>query len=284
METYLIRTVPGVPPIRFLYIKQRHSTDNWRNEINTACCKLNFFVEAYSHIIIEGSAYTIQGGDVLLYRPHEAHYGNIPYPQMIEYFEFLFPAESLEPLCGGRELTALFAARAPGDPVQMRPSDAERDRLRDLCFHLRDVLREDAHANVAALALFLEILREVCLCGTRKSTVRETSFYPAPLLAALNYTNLHFAEPVCNAEVAAAAGVSASYLNRIFRRYLHCSPHDYLLSCRISHAQKLLAEGTSVTEACFAAGFPSSSAFSTVFKRVTGTLPSKYLQERGGRR
>ena len=251
METYLIRTVPGVPPIRFLYIKQRHSTDNWRNEINTACCKLNFFVEAYSHIIIEGSAYTIQGGDVLLYRPHEAHYGNIPYPQMIEYFEFLFPAESLEPLC---------------------------------CFRLRDVLREEAHSNVAALALFLEILREVCLCGTRKSTVRETSFYPAPLLAALNYTNRHFAEPVCNADVAAAAGVSASYLNRIFRLYLHCSPHDYLLSCRISHAQKLLAEGASVTEACFAAGFPSSSAFSTVFKRVTGTLPSKYLQERGGKR
>lgn len=55
------------------------------------------------------------------------------------------------------------------------------------------------------------------------------------------------------------------------------TPHQYLTARRLQHAARLLRQPeTSVTEICFAAGFESLGAFSTLFRRHTGLSPDAY--------
>jgi len=104
-----------------------HSVNSWRSEVNLSQCKINLFVEGHSYIIINGKSHVANAGDILLYRPHDIHYGDIPYEQMIEYFELLFEPAALACLTGGDALVRLFAERVPEQqPIVLLRPDAER--------------------------------------------------------------------------------------------------------------------------------------------------------------
>ena len=79
------------------------------------------------------------------------------------------------------------------------------------------------------------------------------------------------------ADIAASANISQSECCRLFRRILHQSPNEYVISCRISKSLGLLAEGRlSMTEIAGLCGFQSSSYFSETFKKVIGMSPRDY--------
>jgi AraC family transcriptional regulator, regulatory protein of adaptative response / DNA-3-methyladenine glycosylase II len=78
------------------------------------------------------------------------------------------------------------------------------------------------------------------------------------------------------AALAAASGVGATRLTEIFRRHHHTTPGAFLLRERIRGATALLAAGSGVAEAGFAAGFDSLSTFHHNFRRRTGISPGAY--------
>lgn len=101
--------------------------------------------------------------------------------------------------------------------------------------------------------------------------------FPIQLRKALNLIELRFAEQIEVAEIADAAGMSASHLHLLFRRHLGSSPTQRLIDRRLHSAQGLLGAGTmTVKEVCFASGFRDFSYFCALFKRRTGTTPSNY--------
>lgn len=77
-------------------------------------------------------------------------------------------------------------------------------------------------------------------------------------------------------ELAGAVGLSRAHLARQFARTFGVPPHQYLLRLRLALAKEALAIGTSVTEACLAAGFESVGTFSTTFRRRTGLSPRQW--------
>ena len=86
-------------------------------------------------------------------------------------------------------------------------------------------------------------------------------------------------EPARFADAAAlvtASGIGTTKLNALFRRHFHATPAAFLARERVSAACRSLAGGASVTEAAFAAGFESLSAFHLNFRRLTGLTPGEY--------
>lgn len=246
MEQYCIHAVPDAPEVRLIYIKGMHSVNSWRSEVNLSQCKINLFVEGHSYIIINGKSHVANAGDILLYRPHDIHYGDIPYEQMIEYFELLFEPAALACLTGGDALVRLFAERVPEQqPIVLLRPDAERLKsLNESFYRLLNCLRKNpAHGNLMALSMLLEILCAIHACREYAAPLQSASFYPTPLMAALDYINGHFQESITNATISGVAAVSPSYLNRLFRKYLHCTPHAYLLSRRMAYARQLPCPG-----------------------------------------
>lgn len=84
-------------------------------------------------------------------------------------------------------------------------------------------------------------------------------------------------------EAAAECHVNNAYLCRLFRRYEHQSPYQYLLRLKMNHAADLLARPDAlVKQAAEAAGFNDAFHFSRAFKLVFGLSPDAFRRLREG--
>src|SRR5712671_2387400 len=84
-------------------------------------------------------------------------------------------------------------------------------------------------------------------------------------------------EPLKEADLARAAGLSPAHFSREFRRTFGEAPHQYLLTRRLERAAALLRNtDRTVTEICFAVGLASLGSFITSFQRVYGVAPLAY--------
>lgn len=78
------------------------------------------------------------------------------------------------------------------------------------------------------------------------------------------------------AAMVAASGIGATKLNALFRRHFHASPATFLARERVEAACRALADGASVSDAAFGAGFESLSAFHGTIRRWTGLTPGEF--------
>lgn len=75
-------------------------------------------------------------------------------------------------------------------------------------------------------------------------------------------------------DLAAMLGLSPSYISRLFRRYFHTTPYQYLQRRKVDYAEALLREGgLTVAHAAARAGFQDPFHFSRVFKKIKGFCP-----------
>ncbi|WP_334174580.1 AraC family transcriptional regulator [Pseudoxanthobacter sp.] len=77
--------------------------------------------------------------------------------------------------------------------------------------------------------------------------------------------------------MAAAAGLSRMHFAAQFRIATGLRPHDFLLRCRIGHAQHMMLEtGAPLAQIALDCGFRTQAHFSTVFRRLTGDPPARW--------
>jgi AraC family transcriptional regulator len=95
---------------------------------------------------------------------------------------------------------------------------------------------------------------------------------------AIEYMELHFAEPVSLAELAEQAQLSRSHFVFRFEQSTGYTPHRYLLLARLGHARKLLAQEAmlSLPEIATASGFSDQAHMSRLFRRFFGTTPAAF--------
>lgn len=78
------------------------------------------------------------------------------------------------------------------------------------------------------------------------------------------------------ASIARESGISPFHFIRRFEAIFGSTPHQYRIQARLSEARLRLATGSSVTDACLAAGFESVGSFSELFVRHVGIRPVEY--------
>jgi AraC-like DNA-binding protein len=81
-------------------------------------------------------------------------------------------------------------------------------------------------------------------------------------------------------ELAREHHMSVSTLNRVFRRQMNQSLHQYLTQIRLGHAcADLIRTGRPVSLVADAGGFPNLSNFNRLFKRYKGVTPRQFRQK-----
>jgi AraC family transcriptional regulator len=129
---------------------------------------------------------------------------------------------------------------------------------------------EELAYDVAALVLALD-----ADAAPASSTVTATDARRAALAAC--YLDMHAAEDVSLAALAAHVQVSAFHLLRTFRRVLGVTPHQYLIGARVARAAELLlGSERDVTEVAYAAGFGDLSHFIRSFRAAAGRSPGAF--------
>lgn len=77
-------------------------------------------------------------------------------------------------------------------------------------------------------------------------------------------------------EIARLLGIHHRTLQRRLQREAGCSPTEFLNRYRLSRARRLLELGQPVTEVALEVGYKNAAHFSTKFKSVFGTAPSRF--------
>lgn len=72
---------------------------------------------------------------------------------------------------------------------------------------------------------------------------------------------------------------STRTITRAFKAETGLGFARWVLTARIQHAVRLIVLGTQIDDAAAAVGYRSVSAFTTAFKRITGTTPARYRPE-----
>jgi transcriptional regulator GlxA family with amidase domain len=95
------------------------------------------------------------------------------------------------------------------------------------------------------------------------------------LIVAVELMEANVREPISQVDIASYTGVSRRQLQRLFERYLHCTPSRYYSQIRLARARELLHQTSmSLVEISALTGFVSSSHFSKSYKEHFGHSPS----------
>ena len=92
----------------------------------------------------------------------------------------------------------------------------------------------------------------------------------------LSYINQNITNTLSLRELAEYFYLSESYLCRIFKKTTGTTINKYITAKRITKAKSLLAQGSTVSEACDLSGFRDYSNFLKSFTQAVGISPKKY--------
>lgn len=133
--------------------------------------------------------------------------------------------------------------------------------------------RADNVSPLAIEGLILELLVE-----TSRRATPATECRPPRWLEQLDeLLRARFAENLALADLAAAVGVHAVHLARVFRKFHGCTVGEYVRQLRIEYASRQLSTtDEALAEIAANAGFADQSHFSRTFKQQTGMLPTEF--------
>lgn len=158
-----------------------------------------------------------------------------------------------------------------------RPVVMASNRVRYLRWGLARAVAESAPmlAEYCATEIFSEAPR------TSADLFSEHKFdwYAGRVHAVRERIERDFADEFTVSELARSVGMSMFNFTRVFSELTGLPPHQYVLRVRLNAARRMLREGRSVTETCFACGFNNLSHFSRSFARRYGRAPSQLLSQ-----
>ena len=94
------------------------------------------------------------------------------------------------------------------------------------------------------------------------------------LFRSRNFLRQHAHEVISVEDIARAAGISRSLLEKKFREAFGRSPWDQVMQLRLRQAEQLLCQTRlSIAEIAERTGFSTSEYFSAAFRKLTGTSP-----------
>lgn len=97
------------------------------------------------------------------------------------------------------------------------------------------------------------------------------------LLPAIGYISNNFSREITIEDIAASCNISTSHFRKLFKKYMDCSPLEYLNNLRLSNACKMLeSKELSVTEIAGMSGFSSISTFNRLFKEHFNVSPTQF--------
>lgn len=94
------------------------------------------------------------------------------------------------------------------------------------------------------------------------------------LLECIELMEANIEQPLMPSELASAIGISKRQLERLFQRYLGCTPSGYYTELRLCEGRRLLTQTSlKITDVALACGFPSPGYFSNRYRSLFGYSP-----------
>lgn len=127
---------------------------------------------------------------------------------------------------------------------------------------------------------YADLSKAVYNCVISYFSCLNISKYPTPLSIAKKYISENYSHDISINNIAKAAGISPSFLFRLFNETEQTTPIEYLKQIRMENAKYYLMteSNSSVKDIGVRCGYIDSSYFCKVFKNETGITPKKFKE------
>ena len=221
-------------------------------------CTLYIFLEGKFGFLVDDVIYNPSYGSAMIFRNYEKFTSVFYTNSHVDYYQIELPAQFLETI----SVPAMFDPMQESSCGHMLIPDRDSGNL--IIEKLRQIeewiLAENAQFELFAYANILQILGILATQDANQKGLPATKV-PAKLRVAVEYIHSNYTTLSGIEEVAAACGITSTYLSKMFRTSFCCTPNAYLNQLRISHAKYLLSTGSTLTETCYGSGFSNYTYF-----------------------
>ena len=120
--------------------------------------------------------------------------------------------------------------------------------------------------------------------ATRMREINNTDVMSIHVRRAINYIYNNLNKPLSVKELAESESLNPEYFSRLFANETGKKVSEYITGAKMKTAQNMLASSDfSILDIALSLGYPSQSAFSSLFKKYSGMTPRRYRDTRGGK-
>jgi len=265
-------------PIIFThYTHEQNFPGHEQQSKNKEYCSVFIFLSGNFSFITNNNMYTPSYGDAIFFREHEDFVAFFHSIGHIDYYEISFYKEFFEKAACSDMFSAPFYNRELHENNMIVLDNRNRNIIIEKLQEIEHITKEDYHhANVLSYSYIIQIMDILSYnISYNQNTPIPMSRIPEKLKDAIIYIHGNFKTIESISEISDSCGISNTYLEKMFKTHLSCTPIEYITNHRISFAKYLLANGASVIDACFKSGFNNYTYFISKFKKITGSTPHK---------
>lgn len=250
--------------------------------------EFGYFDDCSGVFSLKDKQYTIEPGDIFLFRSNEEHYVTQIYGQQeivstgLHFLPDFFWSHSNDAF---DQRYIKYFSRQNRQFVNRLPRNCPyTDQIRG---YLKIIMEEfDSQQSDYGLMV------KSCLISMLILVIRQNGMDPLDtdslimditsdniqrIQQIMAYIDTHITEPLTLKELAEVSNMSTSYFSQLFKKLNGFSTWDYIISRRVEMAQRmLLASNESIYNISLRCGFNNTTNFYKAFKKVTGVSPSVY--------
>lgn len=230
-------------------------------------CEIYLFFAGRGTFWVEGNPYPLTPGDLLIMRPHEAHYIEIDPACPYERLALNFRPERIDSFGVNRSLLTPFFDREAGKDNRFSKDDLRADMIGLITEALTEPTKDRRTRIVSFLLPLLGEIVRACDCRPRGDTASSLS------ARLVRYLNDHLAEPITLERLSEVFFISKPQLCRVFKSATGSTVRDYLTVKRLLGARERIAAGESPLAVSTSCGYGDYSAFYRAFRHRFGCAP-----------
>lgn len=267
-------TRASLPLPGFQMIGRRHLTKaqpGFEKDVHPDSIEICYLASGRQTLAVGEEIFSLQGGDVFVTQPGEVHSsGGAPREKCLLYWVRLKVESGRSGfLKASEDETPILKKALLGLPRRFRGNPILQERLESVLDQFAE--RGPFWKSKAAQHLLSFAIETVEVAKKNPSGKRHPGIQKV-----LTHLEGHVSENPGLGDLADLAGLSTGRFSAQFREATGIAPMEYLLRKKIETAKKALGSGEAVTDVAIDLGFSSSQYFATVFRRFTGTSPTRY--------
>ncbi|MBE6583588.1 MAG: helix-turn-helix domain-containing protein [Ruminococcaceae bacterium] len=251
-----------------MYAGKLERTKQWRETTHThPFCEIMFVLLGSGEVTVDGMAYPVSKGDIVVYNPNTPHSESTP---ANEGFELAFFGITNFQI-GNLALDYLIAAGK--SPVLHSGKEEQKFEM-----YFRSLVAEVNENRQYGDLMTKYWSRLILIDVLRLADISDAKFVTNAIFARIhNYLLNNYLKVESMDQICSDLHVSKYYVSHVFKKYIGTPPMQYVAKKRISHAKKLLQEtdmsASEIGENC---GYKDHVLFFKAFKKSEGMTPIQY--------
>lgn len=244
-------------------------------EIHEKWCEIFYLVSGSGTYYVEGNAYELKPGCLLLIRAGEAHYIAADMGSIYERYCVHFSPELLNSVDPSYTLLLPFLNRASGtmnyylpDALTSQNVQAAFDTMCERC--RTDDTEYDIRLQICCqLPPLLKLIYDMY----QKRSAQNPSIRSELANGIIKYINLHLTDPIRLSDIATAFHYSEALLNQEFHKVMGTSIWSYIVTKRLLLAKQRIENGEPMKQTAEECGWHDYSAFYRAYRKQFGSGP-----------